>query len=106
MNRTYTLFFLLLFAAVNVQFNQIQSQQVPNRMLAGVQQKWVDDFTWVQSGNMPLVISVPHGGGIAPTALLLEHAQELLLLLILIPSNWPKPLIVFSWPIMECIPRL
>ncbi len=69
MNRTYTLFFLLLFAAVNVEFNQIQSQQVPNRMLAGVQQKWVDDFTWVQYGNMPLVISVPHGGGIAPDSI-------------------------------------
>ncbi len=69
MNRTNTLFILLLFAAVNVQFNDIQSQKAPTNIRAGVQQKWIDDFTWVQYGNMPLVISVPHGGGIAPDSI-------------------------------------
>lgn len=69
MNRNYTLFFLLLFAAANVQFNHIQSQQSPTNKHAVVQQQWVDGFTWVQYGNMPLVISVPHGGNIAPDSI-------------------------------------
>jgi N-formylglutamate amidohydrolase len=69
MNRTYTLFFLLLFAAGNVQFNNIQLPQIPANIHTGVQQKWIDDFTWVQYGNMPLVISVPHGGTIAPDSI-------------------------------------
>jgi hypothetical protein len=30
---------------------------------------WIDQFTWVQYGTMPLVISVPHGGLIAPDSI-------------------------------------
>jgi hypothetical protein len=69
MNRNYTLFFLLLFAATNVQFSNFHSTK-PSRLNSNsIKQQWIDDFTWVQYGNMPLVISVPHGGTIAPDSI-------------------------------------
>lgn len=69
MNRNLLLFGVIIFGVINIQFNPIHLKKKVSNINSQLTQKWIDDFTWVQYGNMPLVISVPHGGNIAPDSI-------------------------------------
>ncbi|MEI6263860.1 MAG: hypothetical protein WCP74_02080 [Sphingobacteriia bacterium] len=69
MNKNLILFLLVFFGVINIQFNPTALKKSISSSSPPIDQKWIDDFTWVQYGNMPLVISVPHGGTIAPDSI-------------------------------------